>query len=179
MLIPFHKNIILFSECNRNPMTGQYMDEFIQSEKLYATTSDVEVSFEEAYDYCASIGSMAFVSEEQQMGLYYLNDVLSRKEHYWIGYKAIENTLYLLEKKSMNANRSEIFQHDFNEDITAIGEMFQNEKCIVGQAMEGSFHTKPEFSVKPCSSQFKVLCMRYCPSKHTLITHLSTLLKLV
>lgn len=152
----------VLSECHRNPITQELMEDFSHDD-LYVSVSQTQLSFEEAYHHCASFGRMGSVSKR----IYDLNNQLSKEESYWIGYKAIENTLYFLEKDSMNANLSEIFEYEFEEDITDFDEIMQNEKCIVGQKNPkmGSYFMPPVFSVKSCSSKFKVLCMKHCPSK--------------
>ena len=141
------------------------MQDFLHDD-LYVSISEVQLSFEEAHHYCASFGKMADVTRGEGK-VYDFNNQLSTEESYWIGYKAIDNTLYFLENHSMKANLSDIFEFEFEEDITEIDEMLQNEKCIVGKKNPkmGSYFMPPIFSVKSCSSRFKVLCMKHCPSK--------------
>ena len=153
-------------ECNKDPHNGKFMKVLEAHADSYSTLSDSELTFEEGFHYCNSIGGHMISVQSDQDSTVALNRALAPKEFYWVGYKAIGHSIHPLQKGSINANKSSHFQHELVEEVVNEPDFSSEEEhCVAAVANTPyNFYYKPDFIALPCSHTFKVLCMKNCTS---------------
>ena len=153
-------------ECYKDPINGKLMKALTHHDGIYTSPSDTRQNYEESFQYCNTFGSMATIQPDQTTYPFNafndLNLALSQSEFYWVGYKAVNDQLHpLLKGSSTNANRSQILDHEYEDEAWA--EIVDEEKCIAAKAnTPWDTNRRPDFEAKPCSRELQVLCAKEC-----------------